>query len=69
MFCSLFFVHGSPKSPSSALESAEALPSFRHRRRPMTNIQLRKISYKLATFTLASYAIALFAQVLVQYGA
>ena len=35
----------------------------------MTNIQLNKVSYKLAAFTLASYAIALFAQVVVQYGA
>jgi len=35
----------------------------------MTNIELRKISYKLATLTLASYAIALFAQVVTQYGA
>ena len=35
----------------------------------MMNVSLNKISYKLAAFTLASYAIALFAQVVVQYGA
>lgn len=68
LFCSLFFVQGSPKSSSSALESAETLPSYRHRRRPMMNIQPRKVSYKLAALTLASYAVALFAQVVTQYG-
>ena len=34
----------------------------------MMNIQPPKVSYKLAALTLASYAVALFAQVVTQYG-